>query len=245
MLLLDHLIYNKNMHIKVLSFNIHKGIGWRRGHSTLALLHEQIHLLNPDLIFFQEIRGRQAESFIQVSRPHHAYGQNVVHSQGHYGNAIVTRFPILYSENFNLTSHRFEKRGLLHTIVKLPNDRQLHLLCVHLGLFRIGRIKQLDIIVNHIVKNIPENEPIILGGDFNDWSSSATTPLIKELALHEAFLAVQGSYAKTFPAWSPLLKLDRIYCRGFHVISAERKNDKSWRKLSDHLAIDAHLKLKL
>jgi endonuclease/exonuclease/phosphatase family metal-dependent hydrolase len=234
-------IVREVMTIKILCMNVHKGHDWLGRKKSLHFLDNNIKKLQPDLIFFQEILGKDADYLVLDNWPHYSYGKNVIHATHHYGNAILSKFPIVFSENFNLSTHRFEQRGLLHSTILLPNQHHMHLLCVHLGLFRRGRGKQLKIIVDHIEKHIPQNEPIILAGDFNDWSSEATRPLIKGLVLHEAFLTHQGNYAKTFPSWSPLLMLDRIYFRGFNVTHAERLIEKSWRKISDHIGIYAVL----
>jgi endonuclease/exonuclease/phosphatase family metal-dependent hydrolase len=224
------------MIIKVLSFNIHKGTGWHRFRSTFGAIDQHIRELRPDFIFFQEILGSQAEYIVLDLWSHYSYGRNVVYPKSHFGNAIFSKFPIIYSENFDLTTYRLERRGLLHSIVQL-NEQRLHLLCVHLGLFKKSRQKQYEKIIAYIKSTIDDHEPIILGGDFNDWGSHATIPLFQILGLQEAFMTLHHSYARTFPAWAPLLKLDRIYTRGIEVISAKRMLEKSWRMLSDHIAI--------
>lgn len=223
--------------------NVHKGYGWLKQRKTLHLLDKRIKTLQPDLIFFQEILGNDADYLVLDNWPHFSYGKNVAHVKNHYGNAILSKFPIVFSENFNLSMHRFEQRGLLHCTILIADQTYIHLLCVHLGLFQKGREKQIEIITRHIEKHVLNNEPIILAGDFNDWSNNATESLIEGLALHEAFLMHTGSSAKTFPAWAPIFRLDRVYFRGFKVISTERLIEKSWRIISDHLGLYVELEL--
>lgn len=230
------------MIIKIVNFNIHKGKGWHNLKSTLKELDHQIREQKPDLLFFQEIRGMQAEHLVLDKWPHYSFGKNVVHSKGDYGNAILSKFPIIFSENFDLSAHRFERRGLLHSVAILPNQSCLHLLCVHLGLFKRGRKMQFEKIATHIKSEISHSEAIILAGDFNDWTSHATSYLVHELGLQEAFLALQGSYAKTFPAWKPFLKLDRVYSRGFEILQAKALTQPSWRFLSDHIGLEVILR---
>lgn len=231
------------MLIKVLNINIHKGLGWHNLRPTFRELDANIREMRPDLIFFQEILGRQAESLIIDTWPHYSYGQNVAHPQNHYGNAILSKFPIIYSENFDLSFYNFERRGLLHSIIAITDTMHIHLLCVHLGLFVKGRDHQIEHIVKHIQSTISANDPIILAGDFNDWTSRVTKPLIHGLGLQEAFLNFQGTYAKTFPSWAPLLKLDRLYFRDFEILFAQRLIQKSWRSISDHIGLEVDLEL--
>jgi endonuclease/exonuclease/phosphatase family metal-dependent hydrolase len=49
--------------------------------------------------------------------------------------------------------------------------------------------------------------------------------------------------ARTFPAAFPLLRLDRVYVRGFRIASARVLSGPTWRKLSDHAPIVAELVL--
>lgn len=232
----------ENYEIKTLCFNIHKGIGWRNN-STIDQIQTKLHQLNPDLIFLQEVRGHQFDLFKVGIWSHHSYGKNAVYQKGHHGNVILSRFPIIESDNIDLTMHRYESRGMLHAIALLPNQEKLHLLCLHLGLLAKDRLKQLDKIVAYIQKNIPGNERIIMGGDFNDWQGHATRYLITDLKMQESFLNMNKVYAKSYPAWLPVFRLDRIYFRGFEVIDAMKLTSKAWRRLSDHVALMASLRM--
>lgn len=61
--------------------------------------------------------------------------------------------------------------------------------------------------------------------------------------------ALSGSWfdrilpARTFPAAFPVLRLDRVYLRGFGVATAAVAHGPGWRKLSDHAPIIADLRL--
>ena len=48
--------------------------------------------------------------------------------------------------------------------------------------------------------------------------------------------------ARAFPSLLPVLRLDRIYVRGFEVASSQVHRGHPWSKLSDHLAVSADLK---
>lgn len=230
------------MEIKIISFNIHKGKGWRSKKSTIIEIAQQINILNPDIIFFQEIKGEQFSQFMHEQWTHQTYGKNVISTKGDHGNAILSKFPIIFAKNIDLSSNHIERRGLLHAIVSPSHDKDtMHLLCVHLGLFKKDRTKQVAAIINYIESHIPHRDSLILGGDFNDWTHRETIPLLRELHLQEVFLNLHGEYAKTFPSWAPLLRLDRIYYRNIHAEKAYRIIQTPWKMLSDHIAIYAHL----
>lgn len=228
--------------VRILSFNIHKGVAWGLRRPTHEKIHQSLCELHPDLIFLQEIRGLHFDNLSCSIWPHFSYGKNAVYQKGHHGNAILSKYPISFSENIDISMHRYERRGLLHSITQLSaQSGPLHLLCVHLSLFKKDRKKQMEKILQFIKTELPENEPLILGGDFNDWSGQANEPFLRDLGFQEAFLNSQGVYARTYPSWAPMLRLDRIYMRGFNVSSAQRLMQSPWRNLSDHIAIEADL----
>jgi endonuclease/exonuclease/phosphatase family metal-dependent hydrolase len=83
---------------------------------------------------------------------------------------------------------------------------------------------------------------LILAGDFNDWRGKAHALIEKRLGLVESELAIRGKLAKTFPALAPVLAMDRIYQRGFEVITSQVLSGKPWRQVSDHCAIISELR---
>lgn len=232
------------MEIKIVSFNIHKGVGWKSRKPTIEAIQEQLSLIRPDIIFLQEIRGKHIDILCGGEFSHVCYGMNKVYTKGDHGNAILSNIPILKYENIDLTSNKFDKRGLLYAVIQSgATEKPIHLLCLHLGLFQRDRIMQINRVIEFIDSTIPDNDPLILGGDFNDWTEKNTSPLIEQLNLNEVFKSKHGEYAKTFPAWAPLLKLDRIYYRGFETIQCVRIVQNPWVSLSDHIAVEAKLKL--
>jgi endonuclease/exonuclease/phosphatase family metal-dependent hydrolase len=62
-----------------------------------------------------------------------AFGPNVVRNGRRYGNAILSRLPILKSKNYDLSVGKKEPRGALRCDLDLGGG-QLHVFCLHLGL---------------------------------------------------------------------------------------------------------------
>ena len=173
---------------------------------------------------------------------HHAYGKNSVYGSGHHGNAILSRYPILKCDNQDISAHRFESRGVLHCEMAIPESSMvLHSLCVHLGLFAKGQTQQMKRLVERVQRVVPENSPLIIAGDFNDWRNQAGLLLAKELNLYEAFEVSSGSLARSYPCAFPLLRMDRIYVRGLSVQQTEVHAHRPWSKISDHAALSATL----
>lgn len=243
--------------LRVVSYNIHKGLNPSNRKVVLGPMRDALRELNPDLVFLQEVVGEHKgkwkdlpdwplESHLEFLAdslwPHQAYGRNAVYDSGHHGNAVLSKFPIVEWRNISLTASRFESRGMLHVRVQLPKVKiPLHCLCVHLGLFARGRKKQLERILDAVRRDIPAVEPLILGGDFNDWSYRLTASLEKNLALSEVFRVKEGRHARSFPARLPILSLDRIFVRGFSVVDAQVLKVRPWSRFSDHAALAATL----
>ncbi len=237
--------------LRVLSYNIHKGFALSQAFA-LGSIRERIRTAQSDIVFLQEVQGdhsghkkkikdwpgAQLEYLADSIWPHFAYGKNAVYTEGHHGNAILSKYPIRSFENIDISNNRFERRGILHAVVEWEGA-PLHLLCVHLDLTAHGRKKQNERIVQRIQDAIPKDERLILAGDFNDWRGLATAHFKDRLELQEAFKTVHGAHAKTFPAPFPFLTLDRMYFRGLHPMEAKCHEGNPWSQLSDHVAIEA------
>lgn len=183
--------------IRIVSYNIHKGRSATGGRESLADLRLGLYGLRPDLLFLQEIQGRnqkhisldaQHESLAAALRMQSAYGRNAVHANTDHGNALLSNYPILYSENQDISDHRLEQRGLLHCVVDI-NQTPVHCFVVHLGLLAGGRKRQVETLVERIRILVPDNEPILIAGDFNDWSNKLAPMFVEQLGLVEVFAA--------------------------------------------------------
>lgn len=255
------------MHIRIATYNIHKGVmGVRRPVLTIHALREQLHALDADLIFLQEVQGRhdkhatrfvdwpshgqheflaQSPSAIDSLLGHasqryfHAYGLNAVYPHGHHGNALLSRHPIDWEINQDVSDHRLEQRGLLHCRVITPAG-PLHALVAHFGLLYRSRVRQADKLIEHVGQHVPPKAPLVVAGDFNDWQRRLGSALCSGLGAQE-ILPLKGSKrlekalgVASFPSRFPILGLDRVFARGFVVKQAEVLKGPQWAKLSDH-----------
>lgn len=242
--------------LRVVTLNIHKGLSHFKRRVVIHELREGLSGLDPDLVFLQEVQGlnqrfalryaacpmEPQHEFLAGDRWQHVYGCNAVYDHGHHGNAILSRFRFVSFENEDVSSHRFERRGLLHSVVAVPGwRRNLHLVCVHLSLHERGRSRQLEAISGRLEELASRDLPMIVAGDFNDWRHRASSILERRLGMTEVSVARFGRAARTYPSMLPLLRLDRIYVRGFTVTASEVHRGKPWSMLSDHLAVSAEL----
>jgi endonuclease/exonuclease/phosphatase family metal-dependent hydrolase len=245
--------------LRVVTLNMHKGLSHFNRRIVIHELREGLTALDPDLVFLQEVQGLNQRftlrfraypalpqyEFLAGERWKHVYGVNAVYNHGHHGNAILSRYPFVSFENQDVSDHRFERRGLLHSVVSVPGwRRNLHCVCVHLSLHERGRNRQLEAISGRLEELASRDVPIIVAGDFNDWRHRATAILERRLGMTEVSVAHHGKAAATYPSMMPLLRLDRIYVRGFRIARAMVHRGKPWSMLSDHLAVSAELTLR-
>ncbi len=244
--------------LRIATHNIHKGFSQFNRHMVVHELREHLRTLDADIVFLQEVQGLHqghAERHdAWPEEPQHeflaadvwrntAYGRNVVYDQGHHGNAILSRFPIIASQNQDVTHLRFERRGLLHCAIEAPNlARPLHCVCVHLSLFGRSRQRQLDALAGRLEAIVPADAPLIVAGDFNDWRNRAHDLLAERMGLAEVFADPGGRPRRSFPSTLPMLRLDRIYIRGFEVAGTDVHFGRPWSKISDHAALSALLR---
>ena len=247
----------KTLHVA--TFNIHKGFSQFNRRMVVHDLRERLRALAPDILFLQEVQGRhsghaerhsdwpeesQHEFLAEDVWDNTAYGRNAVYALGHHGNAILTHFPIISEHNQDVTQVRFEKRGLLHCTLQLQLSGETllcHCVCVHLSLIGRSRRKQMDALAEWIEQNVPPEAPLIIAGDFNDWRNRASGILIERLGLTDVFGGENCSPPKSFPSSLPLLRLDRIYTRGFRMKRCKVLFGAPWSSISDHAALSAHL----
>ena len=245
--------------IKVLTVNIHKGFTFFNRKFILHELREAVRTVGADVVFLQEVTGTHARHESKVANypvtPHYefladsiwpqfAYGRNAVYTNGHHGNAVLSKFPIVHFENRDVSISGPERRGLLHCVLKVPGrDTHVHAICVHLGLAESHRLKQLNMLCDMVRKDIPPSNPVIAAGDFNDWRRRAHAVLEQGAGMHEVFVQATGKAARTFPARFPLLPLDRIYVRNAIGHAPVVLPPKPWSHLSDHAPLAAEIEI--
>jgi endonuclease/exonuclease/phosphatase family metal-dependent hydrolase len=234
------------MHFRLLSFNIHKGIG---GVDRKYDLDRVIHTINsyePDVVLLQEVdeevprsrHHRQAELLADATKlPHLAYQRNVRLKIGHYGNAILSRYPLSEAYEIDLTLRPKKRRGALVTRLCVPlgeHTRTIVLANVHLGLAGFERQIQLRRLLANQCLDLPRKRtPLVIGGDYNDvWGS-----LGRRVMERYGFAAATGAI-RTFPAAMPLRSLDRVFYRGdLRPLRAFAGHTETARRASDHLPL--------
>ncbi len=238
--------------IRIMTYNIHKCIGGVDRRYDLGRIVEVMAHYQPDIVFLQEVdedvprsrRDRQAELLAEsLGFPHTAFQRNVHLKQGHYGNAILSRFRLDQQIDLNLKVSIKKRRRALVARSHIPVDghvRSLVLCNTHLGLAGFERTIQIkNILACESIANLHHDTPVIVGGDFNDIWSSHGRKLMFPGGFH---CAVKNT--KTFPAVYPVRSLDAIYYRGdLTLIDSFPGHTDLARQASDHLPVIADFEI--
>jgi len=239
---------------RILTLNIHKGFALGPKRLVLSHIRDALRTSGADLVFLQEVVGdnqkhrknlrhwpeeTQLEYLADTVWSHHAYGKNAIYQHGHHGNAILSERPFTSWDNIDASFVNFSQRGFLHGTI--ADD--VHLICIHLGLFERERKLQTFQLIDYIQRTIPGNAPLVIAGDLNDWRKTSHRAIKSSLHMSEASECVAGRCADTFPAFFPLLPMDRIYLRGFSVSACHTMAGDNWREFSDHCALVADVML--
>lgn len=162
--------------LRVLSYNIHHGEGVD-GKLDLERIARVILSVEPDLVALHEVDSRtertlfvdQPAELASLTNMQVVFGDNIPYQGGRYGNAVLSRFPIIRTENHALRSfYPGEQRGVLEVEVQLPNNQpSLLLFATHLD-YRVESPERLVSAsqINELIASRGDR-PALLLGDLN------------------------------------------------------------------------------
>jgi endonuclease/exonuclease/phosphatase family metal-dependent hydrolase len=235
--------------MRLLSYNIHKGIGGQDRRYDLERVWQVIRDEDPDLICLQEVTQNARRTHHhdqpmllaeQLGAAAHFYQMNVRYRQGGYGNLLLSRWPMRRRHQVSLRLGHRKPRGAQMVVIETA-EGPLHLSNVHLGLAEKERHWQVNHLLHHPLFRESLHLPTLIVGDCNDWRNTlANGPLARW-----DFEQVTGpaSHFRSFPAFLTMLSLDKAFHRGLTVRHAHVVRSALARRASDHLplVIDFHL----
>lgn len=248
------------MRFRAITYNIHRAIGLDR-RFRLDRIADILADHDGDVVLLQEVdegvpRSRRmnlAKALAEeLEYPYYAMGHNVSLRKGRYGNATLSRYPIIRERNIDLTVEERKRRGCQHTTIELDGDPDRHqsldVFNLHLGLSARERQRQAGILArSRELMTLDAGMPCLLGGDFNDWRSLLRAYFVEGMGFRCATdrETDTGPRAiRTYPSFTPRGALDRIYYRGgLRLLSVNRCRHQSARIASDHLPIIATFEL--
>ena len=225
--------------VRVATYNLHSGIGVDRRFKPQRII-DVIGELDADVVALQEllspVRGFDVHEHLRAQTGLHLVAMTTMQlAGGTFGNAVLSRWPIIDVVEHGLTVGTREPRGALD--VTIGRDlRELRVIATHLGLRTAERHEQLARLL--AIARDGNELPTVLAGDFN-----VTRARARELrACAEHFGKVDA--LATFPSIAPVLPLDRILVAGGAKLTgiAVHRSRRA-RMASDHLPLVATIEI--
>lgn len=224
--------------LRVATYNVHQCVG-RDGRFDPDRVAGVLRELDADVLALQELQWRSSDALHLLDKFAAHLGQRpipgptLLRPDGHYGNAVLTRFPISSVHLLDLTVLGHEPRGAIDALVETARGA-LRVVATHLGLLPGERRLQMRKLLAHLDERT--QLPTVLMGDINEWFLWGR-PL---RWLHARF--GHAPAPPTFPACLPMFALDRVWMaprdRLLRVLAHQ---SRSARRASDHLPLLAQI----
>lgn len=236
--------------MRILSYNIHKGIGGIDRRYDLERTCRVIEAENPDIICLQEVtfdaHRTRREDQPSILSDHFkvcesCFQLNVSYPTGGYGNLLLSRWPFHLQTHVPLQMHNRKPRGAQVVVVDTP-EGPVHLTNWHLGLAERERHWQAELLLQHSAFQEANHLPTMIVGDFNDWRNTLARGPFARHAFKQATQPLRQF--RSFPAFMPTLALDKAFFRGsisVRDVRLVRSRLTYWA--SDHLplVVDFHV----
>ncbi len=208
--------------LRVLCYNIHYGQG-TDGVYDIKRLAEVINKTKPDLVALQEVdvhvkrsgRVHQLQELAKHTKMHARFGPTQHYQGGLFGNAVLSRFPILnvVIQPLPYTESTPEKttypRATVAVTFQGPHGKPLRIVSTHfqhnVPEDRVAQAKA----VNALFTFKDETIPTILAGDMN--AKPEEEPV--QILLEKWTNAIDKEATPTVPATDPKSRIDYIFYR--------------------------------
>jgi endonuclease/exonuclease/phosphatase family metal-dependent hydrolase len=225
--------------VRVATYNVHRAVGTdgrTDPERILAVLRE----IDADVYALQEVEAHDegADMLAWLGKQlgfHSVPGTTLKRKDGHFGNGLLSRFPIRSRRLTDLSWRGREPRGAIAIDIDCSGS-ELRVVATHLGLRPAERRDQVQQLL-HLFRERPDDHSVLLG-DLNEWFLWGR-PLRR---LHRHFRETPSP--ATFPSFMPVLALDRIWAHPRAMLARLLVHRTPLaRRASDHLPLVAELEL--
>lgn len=228
--------------LTVMTWNVHSCIGIDRRFDPERVA-DFLTRVDADIVALQELgwhhRGRVGFDQFAYMAERTGYGVHEGltknHERAHYGNAILTRLPLVSLAHHDLCRPLRIPRGAIEATFEVAGV-PLRVVNVHLGLDPWERRQQIDRLLPAL--DAEPTLPTILMGDTNEWRAESAAFRLLEHRLPHVAAPV------SFHTRLPRLRYDRIYLsrelalEDFGALASDEA-----RFASDHLPVLARVRL--
>ncbi len=203
--------------MNIMSFNTQHCLSYTDRKIDFELMANTIKKFDPDIVGLNEIRSAgkspefadQTKILSELSGIQYYYFAKAIDVPlgGPYGNAILSKYPIVDAETVmipdpepKIQGRKYETRCVLK--VRLENG--LTVLVTHFGLNPDEQINAVKTLTEHL-----QNKRCILMGDFNVPPSDPVLFPIREMMTDTADIFVKALLS--FPSYAPNTKIDYIF----------------------------------
>lgn len=238
--------------IKVMTYNIHIGNPPSKPAEVrdLQAIANVINAQKPDLVALQEVDVNtqrsgvnvdQAKELARLTGMNYFYAKAIDFQGGQYGDAVLSRFPILESVSYQLPVTQ-QLGGETRSVAMITVEKEgykfyfssTHL--DHLGAEDNRLLQAAEL--NKIVGGL--SRPLIIAGDMNAIPSSKTMALLQQ----QLFMGCNTACPFTIPATAPTRTIDYIMMRPYNKFNIKNYNVINETYASDHLPLIAEIELK-
>jgi len=150
----------------------------------------------------------QAKAIAEALGYNYVYGSNINVLGVQYGNAFLSKYPIIEKNNHRLPRELMEPRGVLGVTIDIMNN-PFHVFVTHLGLNASEREKQVTAINDMLAE---KEGPVILMGDFNNQGDSEEMLKLDSRMVDSALaLGKNDLNTYSFHSEESNVRVDRIY----------------------------------
>jgi len=226
------------MLIKLATYNIHGCVGLDRKKDPERIGRVLLEM-NADIIALQEVEHAHTVDELGIINDDHPYnivlGPTVSSRSSHYGNVLLSRFPVVAERKINLSYPGREKRGAIDVEIDC-RGRVIRVIATHLGLIPAERRHQVRVLLENIDNPSFSKKLTLLTGDMNEWFLWG-----RPLRLIHQYFGHSPSIS-TYPARWPVLSLDRIWCHPADRATAISKHKTKLSAVaSDHLPLTGNI----
>jgi len=230
--------------LRIASYNVHSCRG-TDGRCDAARIARVIDELGCDTVGLQEVDNRagprsdseQLTYIANLTGMSAVAGSTIVHHEGSYGNALLTRRRIHAVRRHDFSHRSFEPRGALDVELRTDGGR-VRVIVTHLGLRPAERRVQVRQLLR-LLEDAPADVPVVVLGDINEW-----LPVGRPLRWLHRELG-RAPAPRTFPSALPLFALDRVWARPAAALhGVDVHVSPASRVASDHLPVKAEVALR-